>query len=161
MIRVKKIIKYLKMKINLKKTKNTIINSMDICNDINIGENCVIAKTVRIGTNVKIGKCTYISPRSTVDSNVIIGSYCSIAPNVFIAPGQHKISNVTTHPILFDPIWRKKLNIPEKEYYQKEIGKQEKETIIGNDVWIRIKCNYYERNNNRKWSYNWSRSYSY
>ena len=88
-----------------------------------VGEFVGIPDGVRIAERVSIGKCTYLSYNTVVESNVSIGSFCSFAPNVFVAPGEHYPSMATTHPIMYDPLWRKKLNIPEKESYVKCIGK--------------------------------------
>ncbi len=88
--------------------------------------------------NISIGDCTYISSNTSIYSNVKIGKFCSIAPNVQIAPGEHEMSNISTHPFMYNPIWRKKLGIKEKEEYQCDIGKSEEFTKIGNDVWIAL-----------------------
>lgn len=138
---IKKIFNKFKIYINnlrLKKNKKTIIKTLCIGKNLKIGKNCIISKGVKIESNVEIGDCTYISADTTVDSNVHIGRYCSIARNVFIAPGQHNYSYVTTHPILFNPYWRKKLEIKELNEYDKKIGKEDEITYIGNDVWIAL-----------------------
>lgn len=138
---IKKLLYKIKKYINnikIKKTKNTLIKTLSIGENFNVGENCIISKGVLIEKNVSIGDCTYISSDTTIDSNVQIGKYCSIARNVFIAPGVHKSNYVTTHPILFNPYWRKKLNIKENNKYDKVIGKEEEKTYIGNDVWIAL-----------------------
>lgn len=71
-----------------------------------------------------------------MESNTIIGRYCSLAPNVYIGPGEHYTGLVTTHPLMFDPYWRLMLGIKEKDNYIKQIGKKNDYTVIGNDVWI-------------------------
>jgi len=74
----------------------------------------------------------------TVESNVKIGSFCSIAPGVHIGAGNHEYRYVTTHPILFDKYYEQKLNMPAN--IQKVNGLKDKDTktYIGNDVWIGI-----------------------
>ena len=138
---IKKIFKIIKKYIKnyrIKITNNTIINTRHISDNVKVGKNCMVHKNVMIGSNVEIGDCTYISSNTTIDSNVKIGKYCSIARNVFIAPGVHKSNYVTTHPILFNPYWRRKLNIKENDKYDKQIGKEDETTYIGNDVWIAL-----------------------
>ena len=115
MYMIKKILKYLLLKLKLKKVNGVKVKSINVSNDIQVEEFVQIAKKVNISSNVKIGKATYISPNTTIDSNVIIGKYCSMGPGVFIAPGEHYPNFITTHPVLFDPIWRKILKISEKE----------------------------------------------
>lgn len=134
---IDKLIKYIKNK-KIKYGKNTIINTLKIGKNFCIGKNCIIAKGVTIGNNVSIGDCTYISSYTTIDTNVNIGKYCSIAKNVFIAPGVHKTNYLTTHPILFNKYWRKKIGVEEKDNYDTKIGKENEETYIGNDVWIAL-----------------------
>lgn len=128
----------LAIKMRYSKIQGVDIRTSDISNDLKVEEYVRIPRKVRISKNVYIGKCTYLSPNTVIESKVSIGRYCSIAPNVYIAPGEHYISFVTTHPIMFEPYWRKLLNIAEKEYYIKKINKSDIETVIGNDVWIGI-----------------------
>lgn len=136
---IKKVLSKLNNKIKIRKIareKRAIIKTSSIGKNVQIGKNCLICKGVKIESNVNIGDYTYINLDTTVDSNVNIGKYCSISKNVFIAPGTHEYKYVTTHPILFNPFWRKQMNILEKDNYIKKIGKQDSITNIGNDVWI-------------------------
>ena len=137
MSKIKRIIRYLIYKIKYKKL-NTSLNTYKFGKNLNIGRNCAISKGVYIENNVTIGDCTYISSNSNIYSDVTIGKFCSIAPNVDIAPGEHNVYNVSTHPIMYNSIWRRKLNIEENEVYEKTIGGYDKETKIGNDVWIAL-----------------------
>lgn len=77
-----------------------------------------------------IGKYTYIQKRTTI-INAEIGKFCSIAPNVSIGPGIHKLDGVTTHPAFFLK------NTPLiKIFANKDLFDSSKKTIIGHDVWI-------------------------
>ena len=129
-------IRLIGVKLRYRKIKGVKISSPLISSDLVVGENVGIPDGVRIAENCSIGRCTYLSYNSVVESNVSIGSYCSFAPNVFVAPGEHYPSMATTHPAMFNPAWRKKLNIPEKKDYVKQIRKANEKTIIGNDVWV-------------------------
>lgn len=138
MNKIKKVINYIKLKLKIRKIKGTKIHSINVSNDIEVGEYVQIPKKVRIANNVKIGNSTYLSPNTTIESNVTIGKYCSMAPNVFIAPGEHYTNFITTHPILFSENWRKIMTIEENDEYIKNMDKQNEKTIIGNDVWIGV-----------------------
>ena len=133
---IKKPIKLCKIKIKFCRIKGVNIRSSSIADDLVVEEYVRIPRLVRISNHVFIGKCTYLSPNTVIESNVRIGRYCSIAPNVYIGPGEHYTSLSTTHPLMFDPYWRRLLNIPEKKSYIKKMDKSDLETIIGNDVWI-------------------------
>ena len=121
---------YLKLKNIGKKVK---INSIYISRDVKLGKNVIIGKNVKISHNCEIGDNTYINYNSVIDGYVKIGKYCSIAPNVYIAPGNHPFNYVTTHPILYDKYWQKKLKLPLHSIEHKETF-----TEIGNDVWIGV-----------------------
>lgn len=80
--------------------------------------------------STKLGKHTYIQKYTTI-VNAEIGSYCSIAKNVSIGPGIHKIDGISTHPAFFLK------NTPLlKTYTDKDLFNPSKTTVIGNDVWI-------------------------
>lgn len=134
--KLKRILDYIYLKLKLRKIKGVKFNSFDCYKNIEVEEYVQIPRKAIIRNNVKIGKCTYISSNSIIESNVEIGAYCSLAPHIHIAPGEHYTNFITTHPLLFNPAWRKKLNIEEKETYVKTIKKTDEKTVIGNDVWI-------------------------
>lgn len=113
--------------------KHLKIKSPYINRNTKFGKNVIVGKNRKISYGCEIGDNTYINYNTVIDANVKVGKYCSIAPNVYIAPGNHQYSFVSTHPILYDKAWQKKLNI--KSY---NIKSKEKNTIIGNDVWIGV-----------------------
>ena len=117
---------------------NSIVKTINIENDLIIGSYCNISKRVVIANNVEIGDFTYLNASKywiTIESNTSIGKYCSIGPGVHIGAGNHDYTFVTTHPILFDKYYEKKLN---KFDFQNANGLVDidRKTIIGNDVWI-------------------------
>lgn len=129
----KKIITYLKNEYNLIYFRR--LNPTSI-----IYHNVKLNKTILEGFNVVfegaslnecfIGKYSYIQKRTTI-INAEIGKFCSIAPNVSIGPGIHKLDGVTTHPAFFLK------NTPLiKIYADKDLFDSSKKTIIGHDVWI-------------------------
>jgi acetyltransferase-like isoleucine patch superfamily enzyme len=85
--------------------------------------------------NCKLGDFTYCSYDCKFN-NAIIGKFCSIGPNVIIAPGKHPTSEyVSTHPSIFStqPIFS-------RTFVSKNIYKEYEVVKIGNDVWIGANC---------------------
>ena len=135
---IRKIVKFNKQKIKYKKN-GTIVRSIDIDSNVKLGENCLIGKRTIIEKNVEIGDFTYFNSNKywiTIESNVKIGSFCSIAPGVHIGAGNHEYKYVTTHPILFDKYYEKKLNLLPNKQKAQGLKDKDKVTKIGNDVWI-------------------------
>lgn len=80
-------------------------------------------------SKVIIGKKTYgeihITDWSPIETNLHIGSYCSIAPGVqFLLGGEHQINSISTYPF--------KVNV---FGYEKEAGSKG-DIVIKDDVWI-------------------------
>lgn len=95
----------------------------------------VIGKKTTIYNSI-IGKCSYIGAYSNL-SNCLIGSYCSIASNVKVIPYTHPTSSfISTSPVFFST--RKQCNISfvEDQLYEETLSIDNKNVIIGNDVWI-------------------------
>ena len=102
------------------------------------GKYCWIGKDTIIQENVSIGDFTYTNTSMNkvyIESNTEVGSFCSIASGVIIAPMNHNINFITTHPILYNKVYKERLkfNVHLKE--EQELDKNIK-TFIGNDVWI-------------------------
>lgn len=103
-----------------------------------LGYRCVIAKDVIIRKDVSIGRYTYFNGGKTgsfIDSKVSIGNFCSIAPGVSIGIQNHPTNILTTHPIAYDMYYNTLFNLKDKQIMDGTYDKN-KETIIGNDVWI-------------------------
>lgn len=79
----------------------------------------IMSSTILSGEN-EIGEYTYIGFNSIITKSKI-GRYCSIAGNVSISIGEHKISRVSTSSHFYKNAWE---------------TLTEKECVIGNDVWI-------------------------
>lgn len=62
--------------------------------------------------------------------NVDVGSFCSIADNVFIGGSQHPIHHVSTSPAFLNHRDSIRSNFSKFDYYDMP------RTMIGNDVWI-------------------------
>lgn len=77
-----------------------------------------------------LGDFSYLSRRTSVFS-AVIGKYCSISWNVSIGPAVHDYKRITQHAMLYASRFGM-IESPQHRYYDQ----YEKETIIGNDVWI-------------------------
>ena len=109
------------------KNKTCKLYSDDICFDVILHDMVKIYDNVYVDSNCEIGNYTYLSSGTKIYSNTKIGNFCSIGPNVIIAPGEHPLDQFTTHPIIYDSAWNKKISS------KCDINKN---TVIGNDVWI-------------------------
>jgi acetyltransferase-like isoleucine patch superfamily enzyme len=92
------------------------------------GSNVIFSNVQVISSN--IGKHTYVQKSSSI-VNSEIGRFCSIASNVSIGPGIHKIDGVSTHPSFYlkdTPLV--------KTFVEKNLFKSSKLTVVGHDVWI-------------------------
>lgn len=81
----------------------------------------IIRKGCLLTGNIKIGKYTILNERAELlgnhKSDIIIGKYCSIAPEVVIQSTNHKIDGISTYDFKEEPITKGDI-------------------VIGNDVWI-------------------------
>lgn len=128
-------------KIIYKYKYNTIIKSNFVSRNTVLSQNVIIGKNSFLGEEVKIGYATYLNTNNglnpiSIDGKTTIGNYCSIGPGASIGLGSHKIHSLTTHPILFDPYWHKRMGVESKSLPYLERPGEQKNTIIGNDVWI-------------------------
>jgi len=82
--------------------------------------------------NSSIGRCTYIEGKVSIN-NADIGSYCSIAANVFIGVGQHPTRWLSTSPVFYSTRDQLGLSYADKNYFD-----ERQRILIGNDVWIGV-----------------------
>lgn len=80
-------------------------------------------------SKVKVGKKTYglinVTDYSNKDTKLIIGSYCSIAPNVrFLLGGEHSINTISTYPFKV------------KLFGEKREAGSKGDIVIKDDVWL-------------------------
>lgn len=93
------------------------------------GEYCIAFQNVRIA-NCIIGSHTYVQKGTSI-FNATIGNFCSIAPNVSIGPGKHKMDGISLHPSFYLK------NTPlVKTFVSEDLFTPSAATKIGNDVWI-------------------------
>jgi len=102
--------------------------------------NCTFGKYNWIGknnslVNVDMDDFSYVASDSVI-ANCKIGKFCSIAPNVKIAPGKHPTSVfVSTHPATFS-----NPHFMVKRFLNKDTFVSNNKVVIGNDVWIGANC---------------------
>lgn len=80
-------------------------------------------------TNSSIGDHTYIQKNSNINY-ADIGKFCSIASNVYIGLGIHKIDSVSSHPAFYYA------PLLVKSYFHNKNFSPYLKTKIGHDVWI-------------------------
>ncbi len=81
--------------------------------------------------NVTVGDFTYFSANSVI-LEASFGKFCSIGPNVKVAPGKHPTHTiVSTHPAIYSnpPYYKKNFSATDKHNPYRHVE-------IGNDVWI-------------------------
>lgn len=89
---------------------------------------------------ISIGKYTY--GYEWIENIMLksVGAFCSIAPNSIIVPNDHKIEWVTTSPILA----LKEFDFVDRNINMEYCPIENREVIIGNDVWIGANCIIFE-----------------
>ena len=95
-----------------------------------------------------IGAYTYLNYASEVDA-ATIGRFCSIAPHVFVSPGEHRADWLTTHPFADSAVDVSTGLIRHFPDYAKWLGSPSvrdrtpaprRGAVIGNDVWIGLRA---------------------
>lgn len=131
---IKKVINKIYIDIN---HKGCNIKSFNVSKKIIIGKKVNIGKKCIINNNVIIGDYTYLNTsfgETYIDTNVEIGKFCSIAPNVTIGLGNHNTNYVSSHPILTNSYY----GFVDQSFC---LDNDKLKTIIGNDVWIGANAN--------------------
>lgn len=117
---IKSFLKNIKLILKQKLVSGKDLDDFFSSNNRNIFPNVEIMPTTLLSGQNQIGEYTYVGYNGIITSSKI-GRYCSIANNVSIGIGEHKIKRVSTNSIFYkDPF--KTLT--------------EKECTIGHDVWI-------------------------
>lgn len=108
--------------------KTAMVSSInDWGNNIKIYEKCKIMNCI-------IDSFTYVAPGTSI-ANCKIGKFCSIGPDVKIAPGKHPVDFVSTSPMFFSTGKQVGITFSDKNFYQENDSVE-----IGNDVWIGANC---------------------
>lgn len=124
-------LKWLKTKIKYQsKYKKLRVGYMSQLINVVFGEYNWVARNVTV-INSSIGDFSYVSEGSVI-SETKMGKFCSIGPNVKIAPGKHPTHTfVSTHPSIYSN--------PEyciKNFQIRDHHNPKRNVVIGNDVWI-------------------------
>lgn len=85
--------------------------------------------------DIKVGEYTKVAHSGYIGHNTIIGKYCSIAPNVSIAPYEHPTKYLSTSPEFFKAHTENGLK-PSNSADDPFCFEDFKGCKIGNDVWI-------------------------
>ncbi|MGI4749982.1 MAG: CatB-related O-acetyltransferase [Janthinobacterium lividum] len=113
---------------HLRISYNSYVANVEFGNNNYIGKNTYLTDSI-------VGDFTYLSYNCTV-TNTYCGKFCSIGPNVKIAPGRHPTSKfVSTHPSLFSNPSFLTYSFTKQTVYQGNL-----KVNIGNDVWIGANC---------------------
>ncbi|WGE71544.1 hypothetical protein NYR79_01310 [Actinobacillus equuli subsp. haemolyticus] len=122
---------------------STLIPTNFIAKDVFIGRNSLIESPVSIGklaeihNNCTINKYAFINNNSVIYSDVTIGRYTSIARNCEIGVAAHPDNFLSTHSFQYSHALMR--NHPETTFSRKVRFNFDRETFIGNDVWIGAK----------------------
>lgn len=79
--------------------------------------------------NSNIGSYSYVQ-ESSVLNNCEVGRFCSIAPNVVVAPGKHNPEYTSTSALFFTDHPKLPITFKSADYSANE------KVFIGNDVWV-------------------------
>ncbi|MDR1738422.1 MAG: CatB-related O-acetyltransferase [Candidatus Symbiothrix sp.] len=106
-----------------------LIYKSDVGKNVKIGKRTMIIRSAIDGNNISIGNNTSINAHTEIhnsaENQIVIGSFCSIAPYCNIFGHNHNHHAITTYYI--------------RQRIFKETGSDvvsKGDTIIGNDVWI-------------------------
>ncbi len=111
--------------------KDSIIDRMCCINLASVIEpHCHILENTLI-LNSSISPCSYVG-RNSIVQNASIGSFCSIANDVFIGLGTHPTDHFSTSPLFYRVNNTLKMQLINEDVVFSEYQKIE----IGNDVWI-------------------------
>lgn len=85
---------------------------------------------VQVLAGVTMGYRSYMNPGGMIREGVKIGRYCSIGRNVTIAPGDHPMDGLTTHPLCLEG-----QRYPRRPADTSRSARHS-DTVIDHDVWI-------------------------
>ena len=91
-------------------------------------------------TGIPVGRYTYGYQYLDNDNVKSIGAFCSIAEGQLIVPNDHRLDWITTSPIAS----LKEFSFADKDYMNEYISSEDRNIIIGNDVWIGARCIIFE-----------------
>lgn len=112
------------------KSKKLLIGRYSVIKNVKFESNNSIGDFVNL-SNCSIGNHTYISSQSII-CNTKMGRFCSVGAGVKIGLGIHPSTDfVSTHPLFYS--LRKQSG---NTFVTKQKFQEEKEIIVGNDVWI-------------------------
>lgn len=79
-----------KLKVNPKlHFPNVILGNTRICQDVKMGEGCIISMDTRISTNVRLGDFVFLNIGSMICHDGVVGDYVTLSPDVKLAGDVH------------------------------------------------------------------------
>ncbi|MHB1105214.1 MAG: CatB-related O-acetyltransferase [Lutibacter sp.] len=113
----------------LKNIISKLVNSAIYFNQSNKIKNLLITERLKVGVYTYGVNNLFIQNYKGSEANVVIGKYCSLAPNIsIITGGIHNVNWISTYP------FRIKWNMSGK--FEDGMPYSKGDVIIGNDVWI-------------------------
>jgi virginiamycin A acetyltransferase len=107
----------------LQRVKNgNVVRSIGVSHRALRGKQIEISKLTTIDPSSSVGSYTYIGSNSNITKSSI-GCYCSIANNVSIGQGEHKLNQVSTSSKFYNDPWK---------------TLTEGDCVIESDVWIGV-----------------------
>ena len=120
--------------------KNSYVFQASIGNNVKILDHCAILHTVLEDntavysqsslSNSRLGAYSYLNERSVM-GRVSVGRFSSIGPCFISGYGEHPTDFVTTSPAFYSTLKQCGVSFTESNHFD-----EQKETIIGSDVWI-------------------------
>lgn len=107
---------------NYKKGLNNTILAKNTSMDAIIGHSIVVCQNTIIDKESEINSYSFIGFNCSI-TKTKVGSFASVANNVSIGMGAHKLDNISTSSLFYKDVFK---------------TLTEKECIIGNDVWIGV-----------------------
>ena len=120
--------------------KNSYIFESQFGNNVTVLEDCRIFESQFEGHNVIYDRCmlgkvsvgaySYLNSDATV-SNLQVGKFTSIGPNLKCGYGIHPTNYVSTSPVFFSTRKQCGVTFAESDYFA-----EQQTTVVGHDVWV-------------------------
>lgn len=104
------------------KHRDLILRSLRVSRSVTLGKGVEIGHNTAIDGRSKIGNYSYIGSGVTISASSL-GNFCSIANNVTIGPGEHKLDEFSTS----------------SHFYENAYDElTAKDCVLGHDVWVGV-----------------------
>ncbi len=113
----------------------TKIMSSSVSTKALIGRRVLIEKGVRISPACEVGDYSYVNRNASIE-HAVVGKFCSIGPGVIIAPLEHELGAISTHPFKWEPFYGFVNSSAAALCRAKALERQSSPITIGDDVWV-------------------------